>query len=1304
MRRSIKNTAMILIITFSIFLTSFPVLATDVSGIIDTDVIWTSDKSPYNVTGNILIKQNVRLDIEPGVIIRFKTVPIESAGYYIRTDGTLNAQGNEENPIIFTAENIDRPWGFIVFTDTSTDWDETASAGCVLSHCIIEYGGNSEDSASVLCVSASPLIKNNIIRHSAGDGIRSVRGFQKIINNLIHDNKTGINISCEGGLIEDNYITDNHQGIYLGSSTYQIEIKNNTIVSSSSEIYGNCMSINLYYNSDASANETAAESVAKAEAAVTAAEAAIEAAAQAEAAIAKASDDEAYWAAVAVSSEASAKASAAAAAANAAIRSANAAAEAAAEAANKMTAKISVYKNHIQTSGGNAIAIAEHNPNANYELSFTENNIENPEGNLSVYVYDWKDEDPRPLDMTNNWWGTTETSEIDEMIFDFNNNYYFPQVKYQPVATEAIPAAGSGISYPETDVEPEQPGIISKDTLWTLDKSPYIITGNILIKENVRLEIEPGVVIQFKTAPISSVGYYIRVDGMLKARGDEGNPILFTTEDASHAWGCIAFTDTSADWDEALSAGSVLSHCVIEYAGNTQTEGSLEFGSAAVRCSSASPLIKNNIIRYSSGDGIRAYGGFQKIISNLVHDNAGFGINISSQGVVENNYMANNRQGIYLSSGEGKIEIKNNTIESVSTEFYGSCISINLYRHDDASEILIHKNRIQSRAGNAIAITEQNINANYELSLTENNIENSDGNLAAYLNNWKTENPESLDMMNNWWGTTDMNKISQMIYDSKNDFYLPQVKYQPIATEEIPGTGSDISYSETDEDPDSPWVISEDIIWTAEESPHIITGNVWIRENITLEIEPGAEVKFKTAPVQSVGYYIKVDGTLNAQGTEDKPILFTAEKPESPWGCIAFTDKSADWDEKTSSGSVISNCMIEHAGGNSQDGDSQVFGGAAVKCFSASPLIANNLIRYSAGDGIVGHGGFQKIMSNRIHNNNRAIILLSDASSSQTGTSEETESSVIANNYLMNNSQGIYLSSMNGKKIEVRNNTVTSLSPVIYGSCLSVNLYPHAETSEIRIYKNLMQSSAGNAIAITESEPDTNYELSLTENNIENSEGNLSVYLYDWQTENQGPLNMADNWWGTTHPDEIDLMIYDSKNDFYLPRIGYHPIAAEEISDAGSDLSYPPIANAGADQPSDSDQPIDWDTTVTLDGSDTFDPDNMMSCQWTQTGGPPVTLNDAASINPSFVAPPVETDDAVLTFQLTVTDVLGLYDTDEVSVTINEVGKNVEQDKGQCFISGAARGFSSGSAFMLLLIFLVGVIIVFLPLHKGNRA
>ena len=46
--------------------------------------------------------------------------------------------------------------------------------------------------------------------------------------------------------------------------------------------------------------------------------------------------------------------------------------------------------------------------------------------------------------------------------------------------------------------ETEVSGIINVDTSWTLDNSPYIVTGNILVSEGIVLSIEPGVIIKFE--------------------------------------------------------------------------------------------------------------------------------------------------------------------------------------------------------------------------------------------------------------------------------------------------------------------------------------------------------------------------------------------------------------------------------------------------------------------------------------------------------------------------------------------------------------------------------------------------------------------------------------------------------------------------------------------------------------------------------------------------------------------------------------------------------------------------------------
>lgn len=43
-------------------------------------------------------------------------------------------------------------------------------------------------------------------------------------------------------------------------------------------------------------------------------------------------------------------------------------------------------------------------------------------------------------------------------------------------------------------------GVISQNTTWTKEKSPYIVTANILVNNGVTLVVAPGVVIRFNTA------------------------------------------------------------------------------------------------------------------------------------------------------------------------------------------------------------------------------------------------------------------------------------------------------------------------------------------------------------------------------------------------------------------------------------------------------------------------------------------------------------------------------------------------------------------------------------------------------------------------------------------------------------------------------------------------------------------------------------------------------------------------------------------------------------------------------------
>ena len=91
----------------------------------------------------------------------------------------------------------------------------------------------------------------------------------------------------------------------------------------------------------------------------------------------------------------------------------------------------------------------------------------------------------------------------------------------------------------------------------------------------------------------------------------------------------------------------------------------------------------------------------------------------------------------------------------------------------------------------------------------------------------------------------------------------------------------------------------------------------------------------------------------------------------------------------------------------------------------------------------------------------------------------------------------------------------------------------------------------------------------------------------------------------------------------------------------------PPTADAGPDQN------VNEETIVTLDGSNSFDPDDgIASYQWKQIAGPPVSLSNPQSVQPTFLAPNVGTDGVSFIFELTVTDFSSLQSTDTTIVNV----------------------------------------------------
>ncbi|MCB9136259.1 MAG: hypothetical protein H6636_12590 [Anaerolineales bacterium] len=107
-------------------------------------------------------------------------------------------------------------------------------------------------------------------------------------------------------------------------------------------------------------------------------------------------------------------------------------------------------------------------------------------------------------------------------------------------------------------------GSIISDTTWTAEHSPYIVTANINVVEGITLIIDPGVTVRF------NAGYKLQVNGQLIVQGTGESPVRFTSNQADPQpgdWDKIELIPTITDENGVYISGSLLTGCVVEYAG-----------------------------------------------------------------------------------------------------------------------------------------------------------------------------------------------------------------------------------------------------------------------------------------------------------------------------------------------------------------------------------------------------------------------------------------------------------------------------------------------------------------------------------------------------------------------------------------------------------------------------------------------------------------------------------------------------------------------------------------------------------------
>ncbi len=193
----------------------------------------------------------------------------------------------------------------------------------------------------------------------------------------------------------------------------------------------------------------------------------------------------------------------------------------------------------------------------------------------------------------------------------------------------------------------------------------------------------------------------------------------------------------------------------------------------------------------------------------------------------------------------------------------------------------------------------------------------------------------------------------------------------------------------------------------------------------------------------------------------------------------------------------------------------------------------------------------------------------------------------------------------------------------------------------------------------------------------------LSSFTADVDVDYSGPVRGTLSWAdGDARPKNLEFIIIDDgitelSEYFELTldsaqgaTIGSTPRFTVNIP--GSDANSAPVANAGANQSA-----VEM-TRVTLNGNASADPDgDTLTYSWTQQTGPTVTISDASTVSPTFMAPAIS-NSTTLQFQLQVTDTSGLTSQDVTVVTVTAMSAATSSG------GGGAIGLSELLALLLL--------------------
>ena len=297
--------------------------------------------------------------------------------------------------------------------------------------------------------------------------------------------------------------------------------------------------------------------------------------------------------------------------------------------------------------------------------------------------------------------------------------------------------------------------------------------------------------------------------------------------------------------------------------------------------------------------------------------------------------------------------------------------------------------------------------------------------------------------------------------------------------------------------------VSEDVRWTTEKDPYIVTKSFKIEKGSTLRIDPGVTVRLRP------NVKIEVFGTLEATGREGRPITFAWENDGQRWDSITVRGGKAVLNQVIISNAKVG-LMIQGWGSGT---------GVFSSIFRDNGIAMHNNMRGGDGD-----KSFSLEVLHTVVTRNTTGILFTE------GTTR-----LFRNNISENIEQGI------GAFTEgiIEQNTIFA------NGTDGIESVSRGGNPDLVIHNNSINYNGFGGLSLKPGE------YTITHNNI------FGNARFDLRWLDTAPLDASRNYWGTPYRAELASRIVNANYGSALAQVSTEPMHHAVVADAPAPLPAP---------------------------------------------------------------------------------------------------------------------------------------------------